>query len=312
MLEKGMNVMLYQWRKIQIRGQEAAEITGLTENVSAETAIERLVIPEEIEGLLVCSIGKHAFASRKNLKEVFLPEHITTLGGFAFHNCPNLTVIHLSDSVVDYYDGVIRQCEELRLIEITCRQSSYTIVRAMLADSDRELSFHLHLQDGGEVLLTFPAFVYDFVENTMARTIQFAIDGSGYRYRECVSDERIDYREYDSLFEKAVSDDRKAAAAVALGRLRFPYSLEEQGRKRYEGYLREHAEEILPELIRQDQTADVEFLSQQKLLDQNTLRDGIRLASEGRKTELCAVLMNYQKELSADTAQAETFTLGDL
>ena len=304
--------MLYQWKKVQVRGQERAEITGLTESAAVEAVTEKLVIPEQIEGLLVYSIGKHAFASRKNLKEVFLPGHISVLGGFAFHNCPNLTAIHLYDSVIDYYDGVIRQCEELRLIEITCRQNCYTIVRAMLADSDRALSFRLHLQDGGEVFLAFPAFVYDFVENTMARTIQFAIDGSGYRYRECVSYERIDYREYDSLFEKAVSDDRKAAAAVALGRLRFPYSLEEQGRKQYEGYLREHVGEILPELIKQDQTADIEFLSQQKLLDQNTLREGIRLASEGRKTELCAVLMNYQKEQSADAAQAETFSLGDL
>ncbi len=76
--------------------------------------------------------------------------------------------------------------------------------------------------------------------------------------------------------------------------------------------MREHAGEILPELIKQDQTADIEFLSQQRLLDQNTLRDGIRLASAGRKTELCAILMNYQKELSADMAQTETFSLGDL
>ena len=304
--------MLYQWEKIQLNGQKAAEITGMSETALVEAAAERLVIPDQIDELPVCSIGNHAFASRKDLKEVFLPEHISVLGGFAFHNCSNLAAIHLYDSVKEYYDGVIRQCEGLRLIEITCRQNSYTIVRAMLADSDRELSFRLHLQDGGEVLLTFPAFVYDFVENTMARTIQFAIDGSGYRYRECVSDDQIDYREYDSLFEKAVSDDKKAAAAVALGRLRFPYSLEKQGQKRYEGYLRAHAGEILPELIKRNQTADIQFLSQQKLLDQNTLRDGIRLASEGRKTELCAVLMNYQKELSADTAQAETFSLGDL
>ena len=310
--EKEMRVMLYQWEKVEINGQEAAEIKGMNAQGDKETVPERLMIPEQIDEFPVCSIGNHAFASRKELKEVFLPKHINVLGGFAFHNCPNLAAIHLYDSVTDYYDGVIRQCEGLRLIEITCRQDSYTIMRAMLADSDRELSFRLHLQDGGEALLIFPAFVYDFVENTMARTIQFAIDGSGYRYRECVSDERINYREYDSLFEKAVSDDRKAAAAVALGRLRFPYSLEEQGRKRYEEYLKNHAGEILPELIKQDQTADIEFLSQQKLLDQNTLRDGIRLASAGRKTGLCAILMNYQKELSADMAQTETFSLGDL
>ena len=298
--------MRFEWEKTEIKGSSGICITGC----NAES--ERLTIPEEEDGLPVHEIGNHAFASRKTLKEVFLPEKIRMIRGFAFHNCPELECIHLYDAVTDYYDGVIRQCDGLRLIDFTCRENNFSVIRSMLADSDRQLSFALHLPEGQEAFLTFPAFVYDFVENTMARTIQFAIDGSGYRYRECISDHQIDYREYDSLFDRAVSDDRHAAAVIALGRLMYPYLLETQGKAHYEAYLREHSGELLPELITENRVAQIRFLTEQGLPDRNAADEAIRLASEKRRTQLCGILMEYQRKNSGRGSQPDTFSLGDL
>jgi hypothetical protein len=59
--------------------------------------------------------------------------------------------------------------------------------------------------------MVFPGFNYDFVENTMARTIQFAIEGTGYAYRECVKSDVIGFREYDNLFSKVSADDKGTA-----------------------------------------------------------------------------------------------------
>ncbi|MCH4193447.1 MAG: leucine-rich repeat domain-containing protein [Butyrivibrio sp.] len=298
--------MRFEWEKTEIKGSIGICITGCS------TTPERLTVPEEEEGLPVHEIGNHAFASRNTLKEVFLPEKIRIIRGFAFHNCPELKCIHLYDSVADYYDGVIRQCDGLRLIDLTCRQENFSIIRSMLADSDRELSFALHLPGDQEAFLTFPAFVYDFVENTMARTIQFAIDGSGYRYRECISDHQIDYREYDGLFDRAVSDDRHAAAVIALGRLMYPYRLETQGKMHYEAYLRDNSWEILPGLIMENKVSELRFLTEHGLPDQKATEEAIRFASEKRRTQLCGILMEYQRKKSGRGSQPDIFSLGDL
>lgn len=213
-----------------------------------EGSVTRLVVPEEIDGMAVEAIGNHAFSGRQDLEEVVLPESIKTLFGFAFHNCRNLRKIQLFDSLDDYYDGVCRQCDNLEEVEITVKKSWYEVIRNFLADNDKTLRFLIHA-DGNDACLTFPEYVYDFNENTMARTIQFTIAGSGYAFRECVDRRRIDYRQYDSLFEKAIIDGSEMAQNIAIGRLLYPLELEERYKTGYENYLEKNGGAVLIRLI---------------------------------------------------------------
>ncbi len=226
-------------------------ITGFDEGTSD------LVVPAEIDGLPVEAIGNHAFSGRQDLLTVTLPGSIKTLYGFAFHNCRKLKKISLFDSIDDYYDGVCRQCDSLKEVEITVIRGWYEVVRNFLADNDRTLRFVLNLQEDSEdnaghpakTVLTFPEYVYDFNENTMARTIQFSIAGSGMFYRECVDRRSIDYRQYDRLFEKAVIDGGEISENIAIDRLLYPVELAEDFRKAYEEYVRANAESILKRLV---------------------------------------------------------------
>jgi hypothetical protein len=104
--------MPFTYEKIRYLGEDCIEITGF------EGSVRSLTIPDRIEGLAVRSIGKHAFAGRKDLREVVLPPSVKRLYLFAFHNCAALRRMSLYDSVEDYYDGVIRQCTDLEEIEI--------------------------------------------------------------------------------------------------------------------------------------------------------------------------------------------------
>lgn len=229
------------------------EITGF------EGAVSDLVVPPEIDGLFVEAIGNHSFSGRQDIKSVTLPETVKTLYGFAFHNCRNLKKISLFDSIDDYYDGVCRQCDSLSEIDITINRSWFEVIRNFLADNDRTLHFTVRVrqEEGGrekEILkpgslagsvsyitssLTFPEYVYDFSENTMARTIQFSIAGSGMFYRECVDRRSINYREYDKLFEKAKIDGGSISEDIAIGRILYPVELDE----RYQLMYQEHASE---------------------------------------------------------------------
>ncbi|SEM60218.1 Leucine rich repeat-containing protein [Butyrivibrio sp. ob235] len=206
-----------------------------------EDSCRQLVIPESDSNLVpVRIIGNHAFSSRDDLVEVAIPNSVHTILGFAFHNCGNLKKISLTDSVTEYLDGGTRQCESLEEIEVFLENGNNYIIRRILEDNDRRLTFRMHMPDG-EALLVFPGFNYDFVENTMARTIQFAIEGTGYAYRECVKSDQIGFREYDNLFSKVSADDKGTAEMIAMARILAPYELSEDARIAYEKWLLEHA-----------------------------------------------------------------------
>lgn len=301
------------------------EITGF------EGKVSELVVPEVVDGLGVEAIGNHAFSGRQDLVTVSLPKTIRTIYGFAFHNCRNLRKISLYDSVDDYYDGVIRQCDSLEEVEITLNRGWYEVVRNFLADNDKRLRFRLNICDDPmaasddsqapdckygpdiseiqAVLLTFPEYVYDFNENTMARTIQFSIAGSGMFYRECVDRRSINYREYDRLFEKAKIDGGEAAQDIAIGRLLYPVQLEDRCRQQYEDYVRENGDAILERLIQKaaedssvrDVIRSLVGYNTAELISHETIDRAIKLSSGAGLTEISAILMEYGRKSSINT-----------
>ncbi len=227
-----------------------------------EGSVSKLVVPESIDGMAVEAIGNHAFSGRQDIEEVVIPESIKTLFGFAFHNCRKLRKITLFDSLDDYYDGVCRQCDNLEEVEITVNNSWYEVIRNFLADNDKTLRFKVHAKDRETSLLTFPEYVYDFNENTMARTIQFSIAGSGYAFRECVDRRKMDFSQYDSLFEKAIIDGSRIAQDIAIGRLLYPLELEERYRNMYEGYISDNGYSVLENLLKE--ISEDRFFSNEK------------------------------------------------
>ena len=308
-------------------------ITGVEGNASS------LAIPCEIEGLPVEAIGNHAFSGRQDIFSVSLPGSIKTLYGFAFHNCRNLKKISLHDSIDDYYDGVCRQCDSLTDIEMEMDRGWYEVVRNFLADSDRTLRFWLHINPAmheehefATACLTFPEYVYDFNENTMARTIQFSIAGSGMFYRECVDRRSIDYRQYDKLFEKAVIDGGEIAENISIGRLLYPVELSDDARKVYERFVSANSESILLRLI---ETADKEptnkdiikrlleydksmpqskpqsLLPEDKppLITEESMDKALKLATSKGFTEVCAILMSANSGSKSSFSAINAFEL---
>ncbi len=310
---------------------EYIEITGY------EGAVSDLVVPAQIEGLPVEAIGNHSFSGRQDLKSVALPETIKTLYGFAFHNCRNLKKISLFDSVDDYYDGVCRQCDSLSEIDITINRSWFEVIRNFLADNDKTLHFTVRVRqehedgEGKEApqsaiyagaatyitsSLTFPEYVYDFNENTMARTIQFSIAGSGMFYRECVDRRSINYREYDKLFEKAKIDGGSISEDIAIGRLIYPVELDEKYRRMYEEYVSGCGLSILKRYIEgaKENTDAIntikellKYSSEKELFSNDAIDKAISFSVELGLTEVTAILMESGNAPMADNSVSMRF-----
>ena len=290
--------MPFTYEKIQYLREDCIEITGF------DGSVRSLTIPDRLDGLPVRSIGKHAFAGRKDLREAVLPQSIKRLCLFAFHNCTALRRMSLYDSVEDYYDGVIRQCTALEEIEIRLSGESYAIVKDMLSDNDHAMSFRLLLSEE-EIRLSFPEYALIASENTMARTIQFAYEGGGYAYRNCVRKKEIRFREYDRLFSFMERDDASFAAVIASDRLMFPHDLDEAAEKHYTEFLREHAAQALERFIRSGQIDRVRLLTERGLADAEASAGALKTASELGETAICAVLMESGRESAGKNQDLE-------
>ncbi len=283
-------------------GKEYAEAKGYKGSVRC-LEIPESYTSESGDGYKVEVIGNHAFSSRKDIEEVMIPDSVHTVLGFAFHNCGKLRKLSLTDSVKEYLDGGTRQCESLREIDVTLKSGNPYIIRRILEDNDRRLTFNLHMSDG-DALLVFPGFNYDFVENTMARTIQFAIEGTGYAYRECVKADQINFREYDSLFSKASADDSVTAEMIALARLSVPYELSDDARVSYEKWLCENALHNLTRTVKDDVAFTLDkyelredhlaFYIERKLISNEDAGNLAHLAADMGIATIVSMLMDYQ------------------
>ena len=306
---------IFEIEKDRNTAEEYAVIKGLDEQG------REIVIPAEVEmdtsgegskRYPVRVIGNHSFSSRKDIITAVVPDSVHTILGFAFHNCSNLRKITLTDSVTEYLDGTTRQCENLEEIEVTVKRSNYGIIRRILEDNDRRIIFYIHENDGDAVMV-FPGFNYDFVENTMARTIQFAIEGTGYAYRECVKPGEINYREYDNLFSKASADDSVTAEKIAIARLLYPYNLSEEAKDIYENWLRDNACLNLTGRVKKDFSAasritifddydrpeDVaDFYIKRKLIPGGDIAEVVKAATDAGNTALVSMLMEYRNNIT--------------
>ena len=90
-------------------------ITGLTEAGKTQT---KLVIPYEIDGKEIASIGTQAFESCTSLTSITIPNSVTSIGTRAFYGCTSLTSITIPDSVTSIGNDAFYICSSLTSINI--------------------------------------------------------------------------------------------------------------------------------------------------------------------------------------------------
>lgn len=288
--------------------------------------VRTLFVPSETEEHIpVEEIGGRAFASRMDLEEVILPDSVRCIRSFAFYNCAHLHYIKLSDRVIDYYDGALRQCTELEEIELHFHTAgSVRLLKELIGDSDAVLPVTLYLPNGDRAALTFPSYADNYQEDTMARAIHEHIEGAGYATRQLVSRTEIDMQGYDRQFPRFTYDEPASAVNAAFGRLRMPWRLEAAYRTQYEQYLREESPTILPRLLRAERETRfgpegelrwipqnptrsderIRFMMDHQLILEEAIQPALDVCTELQDVEHAALLMNYHRTHFAPTVSA--------
>ena len=75
---------------------------------------QRVVIPSEIDGQTIVSIGQSAFQDRKNLVSVTIPDTVTSIGDYAFYGCEKLESLTLPNSLESIGYGAFSRCDSLK------------------------------------------------------------------------------------------------------------------------------------------------------------------------------------------------------
>lgn len=96
----------------QVLDDQTIEITRYT------GSDDILIIPEKIEERQISAIGAEAFRACKTLKEITLPQGMTSIGKSAFAECESLENITLPQGLTSIGNAAFLQCSSLKAVDL--------------------------------------------------------------------------------------------------------------------------------------------------------------------------------------------------
>ena len=90
-------------------------ITGLSSYGKTQS---KIVIPSEVDGVIVRSIGEYAFRDCTGLTSVTIPDSVTSIGNYTFSGCTSLTSVTIGNSVTSIGSKAFQNCTGLTSVTI--------------------------------------------------------------------------------------------------------------------------------------------------------------------------------------------------
>lgn len=282
----------------------------------------QIVLPDEIEGEPIVEIAPYAFSESKEMKddfvfvsendlfldnrrrlkttditEVRLPFGVREIGRYAFYRCRNLKKLVLSDAILEIGGGALTGCRGIQEVEIHFRNGECSALKSILDEVRFQIHARLYMGDKVADIL-FPEHYEEAVEDTPAKQLFTRYHGSGGDYRQCFYNRELDYKKYDELLYRAVAEDTvETVTKMALGRLRFPYKLSEDAKKKYEKYLRTNLTEVMVLLTEKEETDNIRFLLNAEIVSAEAFDAAIECATKQGKTEILSILMDEKRKV---------------
>ena len=86
----------------------------------------KIIVPAEVDGYPVVSIGRYAFDKCVNITSIILPDTVTDIQMYAFENCSSLTSITIPKSVTSIDTTVFNTCAKLTGIWVDKGNTTYS------------------------------------------------------------------------------------------------------------------------------------------------------------------------------------------
>lgn len=303
---------------------------------------DRIVLPEEINGLPVVSAAPYAFSAHKDgeedaetwesedvisfgeerlfageeVQEIVFPDTLKEIGRYIFYGCKKLERLEFSDTLMQVGTGAFTGCSGLKELVIHQKKGLKSCAKEILGELWQKIDVDF-LYENGEAggkraHMVFPEHYDEAVENTPARILFTEYHGSGTNYRQCFYSKELDFAEYDSLFDMAVVMDKlEVLVDMSFGRLCHPWQLSKKAKKQYEDYIRENLKDIGEFLVESGSLNGLELLSREKLWNREGLEHSIDVAARKKDMEISAFLMNERSRMLKEEQKAAGETEND-
>jgi hypothetical protein len=226
------------------------------------------------------------------VEEVSLPEGVKSIGSCAFYNCVNLKCLQVGAAAVEIGSDAFMNAKSFHRLILCIAPGAQSGIRQILHQISWDVEVVFLSREGVEACLLYPEYYETYDEIAPAHIFGRSIRGEGFRARQCIQDGVVDFAGYDGIFQKACAEESpETLTAMAYRRLRYPYALGEDGKKRYESCIRSHAAALAGIFLKERDLAALRFLCSGGMLAGEELTACIRQAAESGWVQGAATLM---------------------
>ncbi len=286
-------------------------------------------LPSVLNGLLVTELADHCFAPEgsvrlpqggmriwqarpgaehctqeqamcgSSLTQIVLPESLQAIGDYAFYNCYALEELYIPAGVNRLGRGVFVAANHIRRLRFGCDEKRQPMsMRDVIGEVTYEVEVIWEMPDGRiSRRLIYPEYYEDSVENTPARIIVVAYEGTGYKYRQCFRGQEPDMARYDALFYTAsVQEYPPTVLHMALARLETPVDLSEEAKEAYLTYLKKEAGAAARYVLQEGSISLLKQLGEEGYFEETVLQCWLDVAARLGEAEAAAYLMDLLQQ----------------
>jgi len=230
------------------------------------------------------------------LQKVILPKTLESIGDFCFYQCTALSELTVGNCLTEIGGDAFMNCQRLKTITILGSVGSPSGLKQILRQRFLKTQAVFRSEGKTEAVLVYPEYSESYHEVGPAHIFALAIEGEGFRARQCFSGGVVLLPQYDAVFCQAcVAESEETLCEMALMRLYYPAGLQKQHREAYEGYLRSHAVQAATWLIRRRDLSMLSFLGDQGYFKEHKVEEITALALSADWTEGAGVFLRQNQ-----------------
>ena len=254
--------------------------------------------------------GRAGRWSNRGMERIRIPESVRSIGHYAFLGCDLLACLEMTDGKTEFGSGVFMNCPLHDLILHRPAEEG-SVLSYFAYELARELDVRILDPDGQvSARALFPEYYEIATDNVEARQFNYDMVGIGYPYHHVFRSRKLDWHEYDRLWERCLAHgtEEELAGRIAWFRLRWPLHLSEMFREPYLEYLKAHAAGMMLWCLEHGSAADLSAMVSMTKPSETALRTAAEAARERGKTDCLAVLMANERT-AVPAGRRKTFEL---
>lgn len=243
----------------------------------------------------------------RRLKAVVLPDALAAIGNYAFYGCDNLKTVSFPASIRRIGSGLFNSCPALSVLVFRQAVSAAppatpALLQEVLRTVNHEVEVRLQDPSGQDaVRLLFPEYYEEPKENTPARIIEIIWHGTGYQYRQCFLQRKLQYSQYDNLLPAADAQEMpQTLVRLCLDRLITPAELSRVHLESYVSCLRKRPDALWTFLLADQETDLTDWLrvlERSGYFTEERLDQMIDQASSAGRADASVYLMDLRRRM---------------